>query len=67
MNSGKYEKVCYWTEQRDENVPVQNLKNGQTGYTFGCTSEGETLQVRLADGSLDSWNREECIEAGSGL
>jgi len=67
MNSGRYEKVCYWTEQRDEKVLLRNLNNGLTGYSFGCTSEGETLQVRLADGSLDSWSREECTEAGSGL
>jgi len=67
MNTGKYEKVCYWTEQRDEKVLLRNLKSGLTGYTFGCTSEGETLQVRLPDGSLDSWNREECTEANSGL
>jgi hypothetical protein len=66
MNSGKYEKVCYRTERREENVLLRNLKNGRTGYTFGCTSAGETLQVRLPDGSLDSWQREECTEIGSG-
>jgi len=65
MNSGKYEKVCYWTEQREESVLLRNLKNGQTGYTFGCTVAGETLQVRLADGSLDSWQRDDCTEIGS--
>jgi hypothetical protein len=26
MNSGKYEKVCYRTEQREENVLLRNLK-----------------------------------------
>lgn len=66
MNTGKYEQVCYRTEQRDENVLLRNLKDGQTGYTFGCTSEGETLQVRLPDGGLDSWSREECAEESSG-
>jgi hypothetical protein len=66
MNSGKYEKVCYRTERREENVLLRNLKNVRTGYTFGCTSAGETLQVRLPDGSLDSWQREECTEIGSG-
>jgi hypothetical protein len=66
MNSGKYEKVCYRTEQREENVLLRNLKNGRTGYSFGCTAAGETLQVRLSDGSLDSWQREECTEIGSG-
>lgn len=62
MNSGKYENVCYRTEQRDESVLMLNLKNGRTGYTFGCTAEGETVQVRLTDGSLDSWTRDECTE-----
>lgn len=62
MNTGKYDKVCYRTEQREENVLLRNLKNGQTGYTFGCTVAGETLQVRLADGSLDSWQRDDCME-----
>jgi len=66
MNSGKYDQVCYRTEQRDENVLLRNLKDGQTGYTFGCTSAGETVQVRLPDGGLDSWNREECTEVSSG-
>jgi len=67
MNSGRYEKVCYRTVQRDENVLLRNLKNGRTGYSFGCTTAGETVQVRLSDGSLDSWQREECTEIGSGL
>jgi len=67
MNTGKYEQVCYRTEQRDENVLLRNLKDGKTGYSFGCTSAGETVQVRLADGGLDSWNREECTEVSSGL
>jgi len=66
MNSGKYEKVCYRTEQREENVLLRNLKNGRTGYSFGCTTAGETLQVKLSDGSLDSWQREDCTEIGSG-
>jgi len=66
MNTGKYEQVCYRTEQRDENVLLRNLKDGQTGYTFGCTSAGETVQVRLPDGGLDSWSREECAEENSG-
>jgi hypothetical protein len=66
MNIGRYDKVCYRTEQRDENVLLRNMKKGRIGYTFGCTSAGETLQVRLPDGSLDSWQREECMEASSG-
>ena len=66
MNSRKYEQVCYRTEQRDEGVLLRNLKNGQTGYAFGCTAAGETVQVKLTVGGLDSWSRDECTEASSG-
>jgi hypothetical protein len=65
MNTMSYEKVCYWTEQRDENVLLRNVKNGQLGYSFGCTQAGETVQVRLMNGELDSWNRDECVESAS--
>lgn len=60
MKRSEYERVCYMTEQREEGVPLRNLKSGRLGYPFGCTYEGETVQVRLTDGTLDSWNREEC-------
>ncbi len=60
MSTSNYEQVCYRTKQRDEKVLLRNLKSGETGYSFGCTSEGETVQVRLLDGELDSWSREEC-------
>ena len=62
MSPGKYEQVCYRTEQRDEFVTLHNLKNGKKGYSFGCTNAGETVQVRLPDGTLDSWSRDECTE-----
>jgi hypothetical protein len=62
MRVSQYDKVCYWTEQREENVPLRNLKNGQIGYSFGCTHAGETVQVRLENGELDSWERNECVE-----
>lgn len=65
MNPVKYSQVCYRTEQRDEAVLLRNMKSGKAGYSFGCTSEGETVQVRLMDGSLDSWPRNECTEASS--
>jgi hypothetical protein len=58
-----YDKVCYWTEQREENIPLRNVKSGQLGYSFGCTQAGETVQVRLSNGELDSWNRDECVES----
>jgi len=62
MNTGNYDSVCYRTEQREDSVLLRNLKSGQTGYTFGCTVAGETIQVRMSDGSLDSWQRDECTE-----
>jgi hypothetical protein len=63
MNTGSYDKVCYWTEQREESIPLRNLKNGAIGYSLGCTHAGETVQVKLATGELDSWSRTECVEA----
>jgi len=65
MNASRYDKVCYWTEQREENVLLLNLKNGQLGYSFGCTQSGETIQVKLMNGELDSWGRDECVESFS--
>ena len=63
MNAGKYNQVCYRTEQREESVLLRNLKDGSLGYSFGCTQAGETVQVRLINGELDSWSRDECKES----
>jgi len=63
MTSTTYDRVCYTTEQREENVPLINVKNGQLGYSFGCTYAGETVQVKLTNGELDSWGRDECVES----
>jgi hypothetical protein len=63
MTNTSYDKVCYRTEQREENVPLRNVKNGLLGYSFGCTLAGETVQVKLANGELDSWSRDECAES----
>lgn len=63
MTATTYDRVCYWTEQRDENIPLWNIKNGQMGYSFGCTQAGDTVQVRLANGELDSWSRDECVDS----
>lgn len=62
MKASTYEKVCYRTQQQDEQVALKNINNGEIGYSFGCTNEGNTIQVRLTNGSLDSWERDECIE-----
>jgi hypothetical protein len=62
MKTAQYEKVCYWTEQRDEPVVLRNLRTGALGVSFGCTPAGETVQVKLADGALDSWERTDCTE-----
>lgn len=65
MTASFYDRVCYRTEQHDERVLLMNLKNGQLGYTFGCTPAGETIQVMLMNGELDSWGRDECVESNS--
>ena len=65
VTTANYDNVCYRTEQRDENVPLLNMKNGQLGYSFGCTQAGETVQVRLTNGELDSWGRNDCMESFS--
>lgn len=62
MRGTQYDKVCYRTEQRDEQVTLQNLRTGVIGHSFGCTYEGGTVQVRLDNGELDSWPKEECSE-----
>lgn len=62
MRGSNYDKVCYWTEQREEHLPIRNLKTGEIGYSFGCTHEGATVQVRLENGELDSWSKEDCVE-----
>lgn len=62
MRGSNYDKVCYWTEQRDEHMPLRNLKTGEIGYSFGCTHEGATIQVRLQNGELDSWSKDDCVE-----
>lgn len=63
MTATSYDKVCYWTEQREENVLLRNVKSGELGSSFGCTQAGETIQVRLTNGELDSWSRNECVES----
>jgi len=62
MKAVQYDKVCYFTEQREEPVALVNLRTGAKGVSFGCTYAGETVQVRLENGELDSWDRRDCRE-----
>ena len=62
MRENQYKSICYRTEQRDEPVELINLNTGMRGTTFGCTYAGETVQVRLENGELDSLERAECSE-----
>lgn len=62
MRTTEYDKVCYITEQREDPVQLINLRTGETGFSFGCTAAGETVQVRLENGELDSWERLDCRE-----
>ena len=52
--------ICDTTERKDERVKVRNRVTGEVGLTFGCTIEGDTVQVQLPDGSLDSWREDDC-------
>lgn len=62
MESRDYEKICYRTEQRDEPVALRNRKTGEIGYTYLCTFAGTTVQVKLENGELDSWDQDDCIQ-----
>ncbi len=62
MSGSLYDKVCYRTEQREDQVRLRNVKTGAIGYSFGCTYEGTTVQVKLESGELDSWSKDECEE-----
>lgn len=53
-------KICERTERKEERVQVRNKKTGTVGLSWGCTIEGDTVQVELSDGSLDSWPHDDC-------
>lgn len=59
----KIDTISGRTEHKDERVRLRNLKTGQFGLAFGCTYEGDTIQVELEDGTLDSWASADCEEA----
>lgn len=62
MKESQHVEVCERTERKDERVRLRNIRTGQIGLTFGCTTEGATIQVELENGELDSWAPEECEE-----
>ncbi|ACH37755.1 MULTISPECIES: hypothetical protein [Citrifermentans] len=57
---GPHSEICDTTERREQRVQVRNKKTGEAGLSYGCTIEGDTVQVELADGSLDSWPEDDC-------
>lgn len=62
MKKTDHNDVCQRTEHKDERVRLRNVKTGEVGLTFSCTPSGETIQVELENGVLDSWPPEECEE-----
>ena len=57
---GIHSEICDTTERKEQRVQVKNRKTEEVGLSFGCTLEGETVQVELPDGTLDSWQEEDC-------
>ena len=55
-----HSEICDTTERKDKRVKVKNRTTGEIGLSFGCTIEGDTVQVELPDGSLDSWPEDDC-------
>ena len=63
MEKSGYEGICARTERKDEKVRLRNIRTGEIGLSFSCTTEGETIQVELENGEMDSWPAKECEEA----
>jgi hypothetical protein len=57
---GIHSEICDTTERKEQRVQVRNRNSGEIGLSFGCTIEGDTVQVELPDGSLDSWQEDDC-------
>jgi len=55
-----HSEICDTTERKEERVTVRNRQTGEIGRSYGCTIEGDTVQVELPDGSLDSWLEDDC-------
>ena len=62
MKESHHIKVCERTERKEERVKLRNVRTGEIGLTFGCTIEGQTIQVELDNGDLDSWEPTDCEE-----
>ncbi|WP_298271167.1 hypothetical protein [Geobacter sp.] len=62
MKESEHVQVCQRTERKEERVKLRNMKTGEIGLTFGCTEAGETIQVQLENGQLDSWDPADCEE-----
>lgn len=62
MKEFQHSAVCARTEHKEERVRLRNLKTGEIGLTFGCTIEGQTIQVELENGEFDSWDPSDCEE-----
>lgn len=65
MKESEHVSVCQRTERKEERVKLRNMKTGEVGMTFGCTEAGETIQVQLESGQLDSWDPADCEEVAS--
>jgi hypothetical protein len=63
MRDREQQGVCNRTERKEERVKLRNVKTGDIGFAFSCTPSGETIQVEMEDGTLDSWPAAECEEA----
>ncbi len=55
-----HSEICDTTERKEQRVTVRNKNTGEIGLSYGCTIEGDTVQVELPDGSLDSWPEDDC-------
>ena len=62
MKESQHIKVCERTERKEERVKLRNVRTGEIGLTFGCTIEGQTIQVELDNGEFDSWEPTDCEE-----
>jgi hypothetical protein len=62
MKATQYNAVCNRTEHKEDHVKLRNTRTGAIGYSFSCTQAGETVQVRLENGELDSWETGDCEE-----